>query len=171
MTFWRIRMETRHFFNMLKLRVRLVYTRWRYGVVFATFDKIDSYYQHSDIAAACEHIDKWLVFRISDAKLTEKYRREMLGLKSMLLMSGVTEEAITMADWGSHVLGLNAIDKLVSNELGTEVIDYIIGANLVQADTHGLCVWSANAASQIRHFILEKLFYQHGQMPGKEVKE
>jgi len=141
--------------------------KWRHKAVFECFGKIDKYFPRNNLKDACKHIVTWADFLRIDAKLSEKYRQESISLKIQLLVSGVSREAIESSDWSDRCLGINTIDAIVTKSIGSDVIDYIIKANLVSTDEKGLCVWSGNAESQIRHFLLEKLFYRK-EWEGKE---
>ena len=142
-------------------KIKAAYTKWRYKRAFECFAHIDKYFPREDINYACEHIERWANFLRTDANLAEKYRQEMLRLKMQLLMSGVSDEAIASSDWSDRCLGINALDAVVPQSLGQGIIDYIFKANLISTNEGGMCVWSANASSQLRQFVFEKLFYKN----------
>lgn len=156
---WRIKV----WFRRRKIILRQKYNEWRYKEFFDCFSYIDKYFPRHDTKDACEHIKKWADFLRVDASMSEKYRQTSISLKIMLLASGVSNEAIESSDWGDRCLGLNAIDAVVSPDIGNEIVDAIIESEMFYIDSvegnEGVQVWSANASEQIRSLILEKLFY------------
>lgn len=142
----------------LRYRIMVAHNERRYRHIFKCFESIDQYFPREDINKACNHIETWAKFKSEDAKQCEKYRQHFLKLRTICICSGISVEAIETADWLETSLGINAMDSVLSEDLGQQVVDYIISAGLVIADQKNLCVWSANAPSQIREFILERLY-------------
>lgn len=138
--------------------LKLRYYGWRYAWLWDCFDSIDKYYDHTSPKEAAKHITKWARFRKQDAIDAEKYRKEVSSLKIMLVMSGIDIKAIEVSDWADRCLNINCLSAVVKDDLGYRIIDYICKAGLVQSDEDGVFIWSANAPSQLKHFVFDSIF-------------
>lgn len=144
----------------IKRHIMLRYNQWRYNWLFDCFDSIDKYYDHSNMKDAVLHIRKWAHFRKHDSKMCEKYRQESIRLKMLLISCDIPEEALDDAINSDIIFGIDPLSSLVPDDFGNKIIDCIVKSNLVKSDEKDLLVWSANAPTQIRMYILDELFYQ-----------
>ena len=125
--------------------------------MFSAFSAVDPYFPRENLEKACKHTITWAKLKREEAKCAETYRQKMLGLKIFLLMAGFDSDAIEQSIQMDTILGINALESVVDQDLGQVVLDYIIEAGLVDAYDKKLSVWSGNAASQIRACIIENL--------------
>ena len=141
----------------IKYKLLIPFNEWRYKKVFDAFIAVDPYFPRESLDKACKHTKTWAKMKREEASCAETYRQKMLGLKMFLCMSGFDSDAIEQSVQMDTVMGVNAFESVISQNIGQEIVDYIIEAGLVDAVERKLFVWSGNAPSQIRAKIIELL--------------